>query len=248
MASEIESRIIQSFSKHVKTYDRHAQLQKSMAERLASLLPTPLPPKIIELGCGTGIFTRHLLARGARDLVLNDIAPAMMDHLKAQMSVPMNTLFISGNAEQVSFPKTHLIAGNAVFQWFQSPGPTLQRLAGRLLKNGTLVFSTFGPKTLQEFREIAHFQGPTPLMAQREWRRFLRAANFKVVEFQDETREIFFPGTRNLLRNLQQIGAAPLPVFRAGGLRKTIEEYDRKFTTPQGVYTHWELLYFRVSH
>ena len=50
MASEIESRIIESFSKHVKTYDRHAQLQKSMAERLASLLPFPLPSKVLELG------------------------------------------------------------------------------------------------------------------------------------------------------------------------------------------------------
>jgi malonyl-ACP O-methyltransferase BioC len=164
MASEIESRIIESFSKHVKTYDRHAQLQKSMAERLASLLPAPLPPKVLELGCGTGIFTRHLLARGTKELILNDIAPAMMDYLRAQMSVPASTTFIPGNAEQVSFPKVHLIAANAVFQWFQHPEPTLQRLADRLLKNGTLVFSTFGPKTLQEFREIAQIHGPTPLM------------------------------------------------------------------------------------
>ena len=62
MEESKESRIIESFSKYVKSYDRNALLQKTMGERLAVLLPNPLPSPVLEMGCGTGLFTRHLLA------------------------------------------------------------------------------------------------------------------------------------------------------------------------------------------
>ena len=44
-----------------------------MAERLASYLPETTQPHIIELGCGTGLFTRHHLTLPIKNLTLNDI-------------------------------------------------------------------------------------------------------------------------------------------------------------------------------
>ncbi|MCH7623661.1 MAG: methyltransferase domain-containing protein, partial [Nitrospinae bacterium] len=99
-----EDRIIKSFSKYAKSYDRHAALQKTMAERLASMLPEQFPDCVTELGCGTGLFTRHLLARPLRKLILNDIAPGMMDQLQENMTLPKNTELIVGNAGKVEFP------------------------------------------------------------------------------------------------------------------------------------------------
>ncbi len=241
---EFEQSVIESFSKHVKTYDRHAQLQRSMAERLAALIPNPFPQKILEIGCGTGVFTRHLLARSPSTLILNDIAPVMIEYLKNHLELPSHSKFLVGNAERIQIPKTKLIAGNAVVQWFQNPQTTLQRFHASLEKEGYLAFSTFGPQTLEEFRRSAQFEGPTHLLSQKRWKTLLTQAGFELQTFQTETRQIFFQNTQNLIKNLQQIGAAPLRILKPGELRQLIRDYDREYSSPQGVYTNWELFYF----
>jgi malonyl-CoA O-methyltransferase len=241
---DFEQSVIESFSKYVKTYDRHAQLQRSMAERLAALIPNPFSQKILEIGCGTGVFTRHLLARSPSTVILNDIAPLMIEHLKNHLEVPSNSIFLAGNAERIQIPKVNLIAGNAVFQWFQNPQKTLQRFHSSLEKEGYLAFSTFGPKTLEEFRSTAQFEGPTHLHSQKRWKTLLTQAGFELLTFQVETRQIFFQNTQNLIKNLQQIGAAPLRILKPGELRQLIRDYDREYTSSQGVYTNWELFYF----
>ncbi|MBI5428583.1 MAG: methyltransferase domain-containing protein [Nitrospinae bacterium] len=239
-----ESRIVESFSRRVRSYDKHAHLQKAMAERLASLLPSPLPDTVLEVGCGTGLFTRHLLARSVRSLILNDIAPAMIDRLREEMDLPENSRIVVGNVEISRFPKVDLIVANAVFQWLQNPEETLARLAGRLSPSGRIAFSVFGPRTLAEFRETGSLESPILLFPLARWKKILQRAGFQILEAHSEIRQVFFPGALAMIKNLQQIGAAPLKMLEAGGLRSLIRKYDAAFSTPQGVYSTWELFYF----
>lgn len=242
--TDFEQKVIESFSKYVKSYDRHAQLQRSMAERLAALIPNPFQQNILEIGCGTGVFTRHLLARSPSFITLNDIAPLMIEHLRTHLNIPDQSEFLVGNAERIHIPKVHLIAGNAVFQWFQNPQNTLQRFHTALDRNGFLAFSTFGPKTLEEFRKTAQIEGPTHLLSQKKWKTLLSRTGFELLTFEIENRQIFFENTKALIKNLQQIGAAPLQILKPGELRQLIRDYDREYASPQGVYTNWELFYF----
>ena len=101
-SSSFEKKIIESFSKYARSYDRYAILQRSMAERLASYLPEPTPPHIIELGCGTGLFTRHLLTLPIKSLTLNDISSAMIDILNIRLDLPEYTKCLIGIAENIS--------------------------------------------------------------------------------------------------------------------------------------------------
>jgi malonyl-CoA O-methyltransferase len=242
--ADIEAHIVNSFSKYAKSYDRHSQLQKTMAERLASMLPEPLPGCVTELGCGTGVFTRHLLAHPVERLVLNDISSSMMDHLKEGMTLPEKTKLIIGNAERAEFHPTDLIVGNAVFQWFADPQSTLNHLLQYMNPKGALIFSTFGPGTLKEFRETGSLESPNTLYSLPQWTNMIEQAGLTLKESHLELRKSFFPNTRALIRNLQQIGAAPYRLLKPGGLRKLIREYDEKFIMEQGVYVTWELLYF----
>ncbi len=244
---DFESKIIASFSKHVKSYDRHAHLQKSMGERLATYLPQTIPGTVIEIGCGTGVFTRHLLTRKVGQLILNDIAPAMLEHLRTQLKLPKNTKFIAANAEHIDFEKADLMVANAVFQWFHDPQSSLDRLAKSIKKRGHLIFSTFGPETLKEFRETASLESPANLKSMDQWKKLLKKAGFTLQESAVEKRNIFSPSTLTLVRNLQQIGAAPLPMMNPGGLRRLIRTYDENYSTPQGVYSTWELFYFKAT-
>jgi len=246
-SSRFEKKIIESFSKYARSYDRYAILQRSMAERLASYLPEPTPPHIIELGCGTGLFTRHLLTLPIKSLTLNDISSAMIDILKIRLELPEYTKFLIGNAENISMGKTDLICANAVFQWFQNPQSSLIHLKKSLNNKGMILFSTFGTETLKEFRQAANMNSPITLYSLSQWKTFIKKTGFTLRLFNSEKRKIFTPNTMNLIKNLQQIGAAPIKNFNVGGLRKLIRYYDKHFSTKQGVYATWELYYFSVT-
>jgi len=246
-ASGIEQKIIESFSKYARSYDRYALLQRSMAERLASYLPETPPTHILELGCGTGVFTRHLLTMPINKLTLNDISPAMIDILKSRLHIPRNTKFLIGNAESISLGKVDLICANAVFQWFQEPQSSLIHLNKSLKKNGSIIFSTFGTETLKEFRQTANLTSPITLYSLKQWKTFFKKTGYRLNSFDAEKRKSFTPNTMTLIKNLQQIGAAPIKMFNAGGLRKLIRDYDKHFSTNQGVYATWELYYFSIS-
>ncbi|QPJ63319.1 MAG: methyltransferase domain-containing protein [Candidatus Nitronauta litoralis] len=244
---DYEEKLIESFSKHARNYERHAQLQRSMAERLASMLPCPLPQPILEIGCGTGFFTKHLLSKEAKQLYLNDLAPGMLETVKNQLSLPPKCELLLGNAEHMKFPKVRMITGNAVFQWFQSPQETLSEFTQFLEKNGNVLFNTFGSKTLQEFRYLGSLESPNFLLTSERWENSLKSAGYKITCKETEERHVFFPSTRELLKNLQQIGAAPIRMLKPSELKKLIRDYDEEFKTDQGVYTQWELLYFSAS-
>jgi malonyl-CoA O-methyltransferase len=241
-----EEHLIDSFSRHAKTYDRYAQLQKSMAERLASLLPVPLPDYIFEIGCGTGLFTKHLLTQPVKQLTLNDIAPGMLKILSDSLTLPLNTKISPGNAERIYYEKMDLVCANAVFQWFKKPQEALVKINQALTANGSLIFSTFGPKTLIEFRHAANLLSPINLYNKDSWADMIRDSGFTMKFWDVEIRKIFFSSSLSLLKNLQQIGAAPIRMIKTGGLRKLIRDYDSRFSTSQGVYATWELYYFSL--
>ena len=59
-----------------------------------------------------------------------------------------------------------------------------------------------------------------------------------------QSHRTFFPSTLELLKNLQQMGAAPTLMTNSRELRQLIKDYDQMYSTEQGVYANWELLYF----
>src|SRR4029077_14421819 len=87
MLSRRSAEIAASFGARVKSYERHAGLQRAVADRLAGLLPERRQPNVLELGCGTGLFSRHLLARYPEGrFVLTDAAPAMIAECRRNLA------------------------------------------------------------------------------------------------------------------------------------------------------------------
>ena len=117
--------IAERFSKAISTYPREANVQRQIANKMIRLLQKHIPspcPKVIEFGCGTGIYSRMLLqALRPEELLLNDLCPEMKycceDILrKGQVS------FLPGDAETVPFPaESTLITSCSALQWFESP-------------------------------------------------------------------------------------------------------------------------------
>ena len=87
MLSNRSAAVAQSFGARAETYDAHADLQRRVAERLVRLLPQLAAPRVFELGCGTGLFSRHLLARYADGtFLLTDLAPSMVEQCRRNLA------------------------------------------------------------------------------------------------------------------------------------------------------------------
>jgi len=167
----VDPAVLRRFSAGAARYEAHAHAQRLSAVDLlayteASLGPAPAGGqpmngigstpgrgrafRILEPGCGTGLYTRMLLDafRGASVFGV-DISAAMVRVAKRGIDDP-RARFAVADAEEIATGSYDLVTSNAVFQWFLSLHRTLARMASLLPGGGLLTFSFFGPETYAE--------------------------------------------------------------------------------------------------
>ncbi len=240
MLSNRSAAIAQSFGARAASYEENADLQRTVAKRLARSLPPLEAPRVLELGCGTGLFSRHLLARYPDGtFVFTDLAPSMLEQCR---------LNINGLGKRVGFdvmdaarPTAEgpfdLIAMSMTLHWLADPQAALATLRKRLSPEGVLVFATLGSESFPEWREALREQGlPVGLLDIPE-----------LPGIVEEERLIVDAETLGFLRRMKAIGGltpregyAPLP---AGALRRAIRVADK---THRGRVT-WHIVYGRLA-
>ena len=150
-----KKKVARRFSRNAKTYDQYANVQKTMAKKLLSMVPSEVTPgHILEIGCGTGYLT-GLLATAYPHAQIDalDIAQGMIDVASRQVTSD-KVSFHCGDAETWDGDAGYdLIISNATFQWFNTPKVTQDKLHGLLTEAGVLVYSTFGPDTFKELHD-----------------------------------------------------------------------------------------------
>lgn len=137
-------------------YDRAAAIQAQVAEGLARRIagePLAGAPRILEIGCGTGLLTAALCRRLApRHLVASDLAPAMARRCAARLGGRVLPLVMDGERPALA-PGFDLIASSLAAQWFEDLEGTLARLAALLAPGGLLAVATLASGTFAEWRE-----------------------------------------------------------------------------------------------
>ncbi|MDQ6987692.1 MAG: malonyl-ACP O-methyltransferase BioC [Mariprofundaceae bacterium] len=155
-------RVKHAFGHSATTYDQHAVLQREAADRLlAHLEYTKIKPqRVLDVGCGTGYFTRLLRQRFSRAYVTAvDIAPPMLAVARREQPRRMpwsaKTVFAAADACALPFADASfdLVASNLVMQCVGEPQQMLAEMRRVLAPGGLLLFSTFGRRTLRELRQ-----------------------------------------------------------------------------------------------
>lgn len=174
MSEERKKAICRRFSKAAATYDDYALVQRQCAARLASLLPADFSAaEILEIGCGTGNYTKILAERfpGAR-LTALDFSDAMVAQARKKCGELTAVSFLCEDGERFLAENSRsfeLITSNATMQWFDDPARALCRAAQGLADDGLFLASFFGPGTLHELAAglSEAFAEPVPLPAAR---------------------------------------------------------------------------------
>lgn len=156
--SRRSAEIAARFGARAGSYEQHAGLQMAVAGRLAALLPDFDRPHVLELGCGTGLLSRHLVARYPRgNFVLTDAAPAMIAECRRNLSGtrgPRIRYEVMDAGEAGDHMGLDLIVSSMALHWLPDPAATLERLRALLAPRGMLLFATLGPNSFVEWRAI----------------------------------------------------------------------------------------------
>lgn len=96
------------FAKAVGSYSIRADVQRQIAYHMADAIGKYIPSggwrNVLEIGCGTGMFTRAFLHRATPErLLLNDLCPEVEPYL-TDLLANKRIHFAASDAEALNFP------------------------------------------------------------------------------------------------------------------------------------------------
>lgn len=248
-------RIAKNFSAAAKTYNAHADLQRSTADYLLTLTPCSLEAgTIVDLGCGTGYSLRGLASRfGPADLLALDPAPGMAASAAA-CNIGMTAI---GQAEKLPIrgKSCSLIFSNMVFQWCQSLSQVFAECLKVLKPGGYFCFSLPDPTTLQELRQSwSHVDSADHVHrfpSAKDVRAAVLSTGMTITGCEILTYRIRYDSLLSLMKYLQNIGAANTSSRRRFGLTapsvvRRIEEIYPQRTEGRGIWATWGITYIRA--
>jgi malonyl-CoA O-methyltransferase len=239
--SRRSAEIAASFGASAASYELHAGLQRAIAGKLACFLPELDHPRVLELGCGTGLFSRHLVKRYKHGhFVLTDVAPAMIAECRRNLAGlgPAHVSFeVMDAGEAGGHAELDLIVSSMTLHWLPDPAASLARLRKLLAPNGVLLYATLGPESFPEWRATLASEGLPSGLAEIP----------SLPGVVEEERLVPDAGTMSFLRRMKAVGGltpqegyGPLS---PGALRRAIHAADAK----HGGRITWHIVYGRIA-
>lgn len=242
-----------SFSRAAASYDSVAELQRDVGTQLLERLPAGfVPSRWLDLGCGTGYFTRALASRFTRSSgVALDIAEGMLNHARPLGGAEH---FIAGDAERLPLQDAslELIFSSLAVQWCADFEAVLSEAFRALKPGGIFAFASLCTGTLLELRES--WQQVDGLVHVNRFREFARyeqlcaASGMRIVALENRPHVLHYPDVRSLTHELKALGAHNLNPGRPGGLTGRarilglIEAYER-FRQSSGLPATYQVVY-----
>lgn len=188
------------FGKNFSTYDENAIIQKRVAINLSEFISKKFSDKkfdkVIELGCGTGIFTREFLKKfEIKEIDLNDCfnTEKYLENIKYKN-------FICDDMNKAINKKYDIVISSSSFQWIDD----LEKLISNISKNSEkLAFSIYIDGNLKEISE--HFGVGLKYRKIEDIFSILKKY-FKNIDYYSEEKILKFISPMEALRHLKKTG------------------------------------------
>ena len=230
-----------AFERAAGHYDELGVLQKEIGARLfARLEYIKLQPQaVLDLGAGTGYFTAELLRRYKKaQVVAADFALPMLHQAgKRRAGLFRKPGLVCADAGFLPFADESfdLVFSNLMLQWCQPPERYFAELRRVIRPNGLLLFTSFGPDTLQElrgaWREVDDAIHVHEFQDMHDVGDALLQAGFAEPVMDMEMLTLTYLRLKDLLLDLKGVGAAYAAADRSRGLLG-----KQRYTTLEAAY------------
>lgn len=229
-----------SFDRAASRYDEAAELQREIADRMIERLDyVRLEPRlVIDLGSGTGYAMDPLRRRfGKAGIIALDFAHSMLVEVRRRGRWPRRPRCICADAEALPLAdgSVDLIFSNLTLQWCNDSRDTFREFARVLSPGGLLMFSTFGPDTLEELRaawsQADGYSHVSNFLDMHDVGDDLMRAGFLDPVMDAERFTLTYSKAADLMRDLKTIGAHNATDGRPRGLTG-----QRRYRTMEQAY------------
>lgn len=219
--------IARDFGVASETYESASRLQRHMGnimlDRLGHWRTGNDEPEILDLGCGTGWYTRTLRQAYPEAHVTGvDLSPGMIGH--ARFNSPAAIDWLVADAECLPLPdnSVDIVFSNLMIQWCERPLSVLAECRRLLRPGGVLVCSTLLDGTLKELEQAWAKADP----GRRHVNRFEAASTIKRIvdevvpggKITTGTVTLDYPSPLALTRELKSLGAG----YKGQDRRRTV--------------------------
>lgn len=253
VATALQHRIADSFSRAAPHYDDHAGLQREVAEGLLRALPPEaLPHRLADVGCGTGYVTRRLRERYPEAAITGiDPASGMLEEA-ARRHGHDRLCWQSGDAEQLPLAdrSMDMVVSSLAIQWCPSPKGFLQEAARTLRPGGWLAFTTLLDGSLHELKTAFAALEDRPrvntFITAAALSACLRTSGLTEFSLTCANHRVFHDSAAESLRALKAVGAAtPDRASRQGLMSRRrwacMTQALERLRTPQGLPTTYRV-------
>lgn len=241
----VTSALSHQFDSRAAHYDAHAPVQREMAAWLAEWLPPEIDSPALELGAGTGLFTRQLVGRTEK-LVATDASPRMVEIGKTNL--PQADWFVADASNPPTTGPYRWIFSSSLAQWLPDPLATFRAWHQASAPGARMLCGWFIRGTMGEFFDVCPEAAPFVWRDAREWTDVVRQAGWDPVrEEQVEVRR-FHADTASVLREIHNAGAVVPRRLGATRLRSALRDYDRGHRTDRGVPSTFVFLRVEAVH
>ncbi|MBC8014525.1 MAG: malonyl-ACP O-methyltransferase BioC [Sporomusaceae bacterium] len=256
-----KKQVCRHFGKMSKSYDNYAVVQKEMASSLQLLArETGTFHRILEIGCGTGFFTKLLAELYPHShIIATDISPGMLSTAKNNLSAFTNISYQLEDGEnlQLSGP-FDLIISNAAFQWFHDYHQAFRQFYNYLRPGGYLLYATLGSNTFCELHtsftaarqsldiQLPVHHGPA-FISMNILADIGQQLGFDSKHYEEFHKE-YFPTVKDFLTSVKKIGAnnashSNTMIINRSLMFSMMDYYEQHFKLNGQIYATYHIIY-----
>lgn len=225
----------QEFDRCAPVYDSRARLQRDAARWLAEWLPAQCASPALELGAGTGFFTREAL-RACVHLVATDLSPGMIRSGRDNLPEARWEVADAVNPPQLQEPYEAVFTCSLV-QWLPDPAAAFRAWHKTAAHGALLLGGWFVHGTMADFFEICPEASPFPWRSADEWSVLVASTGWNLKRAETRRFELVHKSSAEMLREIHDVGAVVSRRLGAGRLRSALRANDRKNGTSDGLRT-----------
>ena len=206
------------FDRNAKTYDQYASLQNKISDNLFKKLDLieVKPNLILDLGCGTGRNGEIFKEKYKNIRLINyDFSIKILQEARKNQhnNLCKKSDFICGDIEKLTFPENtfDIIWSTSSLQWCNNLSDIFKKIMSILKPGGLFIFSTFGPNTLFELKnvtkKISNYQKTNSFLDILSIKHMLIKQGFINTTIDSEEFCLTYKNINKLFLDLRKIGA-----------------------------------------